>query len=163
VSSTKSDFVEASIELPVELENNSFARFRVHFASDNSQNDNGVNFDNIFVLGDPIVSGDPTDGPAGVTSNLKLWLKTTEGLHGVSNASQINTWEDQALDNHATRGDSGQQPIFYDDVNENINYNPVIDFNDTIDSELKGKGGYYTQEYWVVLQADGSIDSSEGL
>ncbi|SNS42142.1 choice-of-anchor D domain-containing protein, partial [Dokdonia pacifica] len=163
VSATKSDFIQASVDLPVELVNNPVARFRVHFASDNSQNDNGVNFDNVFVLGDPIVSDDPIEGPAGVYTNLKLWLKTTEGVGGASNAGQLAAWEDQALDNNATRGDSGQQPIYYDDINENINYNPVVSFNDVIDSELKGKGGFNTQDYWIVMQADGSVNSSSPI
>jgi len=163
VSATKSDFTQASVELPAILENNPNVRFRVHFASDNSQNDNGVNFDNVFVLGDPIVSSDPITGPAGVNSNLKLWLKATDGTGSATNASQIGVWEDQALNNDAQRGASGQQPIFYNSFNENINYNPVIDFSDVIDSELKGKGGYYTQEYWVVMQADGSISSSSPI
>ncbi len=163
VSSTKSDFTQASVELPSILEDNPNVRFRVHFASDNSQTDNGVNFDNVFVLGDPMAPSDPIAGPAGVNSNLKLWLKATDGTGSVTDASQIGVWEDQALDNDAMRGNSGQQPIFYNNFDENINYNPVIDFSDLIDSELKGKGGYYTQEYWVVIQADGSINSSSPI
>ena len=159
----RSNFIEASIFVPASLHNNPQARIRLHFASDNGQNDDGVNFDNVIVSGDPIVPfSDPTSGPGAVTSNLRLWLKSNVGTNGVSDGNPIDTWSDQAFDNDGRVANSNA-PVYYNNLTENINHNPVLQFDNINDSELKGKGGYFTDEYWIVMQSDGFINSSSAI
>ncbi len=159
----RSDFLQAAIALPAALEDNAQVRLRVRFASNGGTNDDGVNFDNVFIMGDPITPfGDPTTGPADVTNNLTLWLKASDGTSTTTDGNALDSWTDNAVDNDAV-GLSTQRPTFYDNSTENINHNPVIDFNTVDDTELKGKGGFYLEEYWVVMQADGDINASSSL
>ena len=159
----RSDFVQAIINVPPSLHDNAQARLRVHFASDNGNNDKGVNFDNILILGDPIIPfGDPIAGPADINTNLTLWLKTDVGTNGVADGNAITTWSDQAFDNDGELANN-PAPIYFNNALENINHNPVLNFDSVNDTQLKGKGGYYTDEYWIVMQSDGSINSIEPL
>ncbi len=159
----RSDFVQAIINAPASLFNNATTRIRVRFASDNSINDNGVNVDNIFILGDAIVPlGDPTIGPGDIATNLKLWLKTNSGTNGVTDGNNIANWSDQAFNNDS-RLANNTAPVYYNNATENINHNPVLYFDSINDTQLKGKGGFYTDEYWIVMQSDGSINSSSSL
>jgi len=159
----RSDFLQAGIALPAALEDNAQVRLRFRFASNGAINDDGVNFDNVFIKGDPITPfGDPSAGPADVTSNLTLWLKANNGTSTTTDGNILDNWTDNAIDNDAV-GVTTQRPIFYDNSTENINHNPVIDFNTVDDTELKGKGGFYLEEYWVVMQADGDINASSSL
>ncbi|SNR77754.1 choice-of-anchor D domain-containing protein, partial [Dokdonia pacifica] len=162
-SATQSSFVEAAIALPTQLNNRADVRFRLTFASDaDGFTDDGVCFDNIFIFGDPITApGDPALGPGDVTSNLKLWLKSNVGI-GETDGNAVSAWTDEAFDNDA-RVANQTAPTYYDNSTENINHNPVLNFDTTNDTELKGKGGFYTDEYWIVMQADGNINSTSSL
>ncbi|WP_299684882.1 choice-of-anchor D domain-containing protein, partial [uncultured Dokdonia sp.] len=162
-SATQSSFVEAAIALPSLLNNRPNIRFRLTFASDSDfTTDVGAGFDNIFIFGDPTSApGDPAIGPGDVTSNLKLWLKSNVGI-GETDGNTVSAWTDEAFDNDA-RVANQTAPTYYDNNTENINHNPVLDFNTTNDTELKGKGGLYTDEYWIVMQADGNINSTSTL
>ncbi len=159
----RSNFVRAIIRTPTLLNNNPLARLRVRFASDGATVDNGVNIDNVLLLGDPIIPfGDPSSGPADISTNLRLWLKTNVGTNGVTDGNNISTWSDQAIDNDSQVGNN-PAPVYYNNAAQNINHNPVLHFNDIDDNELKGKGGYYTDEYWVVIQSDESINNTSPL
>lgn len=159
----RSNFVQSIIDLPTTLHNNPLARFRVHFASDGTSTDNGVNIDNVLILGDGIVPlGNPSDGPADIATNLTLWLKTNAGTNGVVDGDAISTWSDQAFDNDSQVANN-TAPMYYNNEAENINHNPVLAFDTVNDTQLKGKGGFYTDEYWIVMQSDGTINSSSAL
>ncbi len=160
---TQNSFVIAAINLPSALNENPQARFRLTFASDGDGfTDDGVNFDNVVILGDPVTPfADPALGPGDVTANLKLWLKSNVGI-GDTDGTAITTWGDEAFDNDA-RVANNTAPTYYDNSTQNINHNPVLDFNTTNDTQLKGKGGFFTDEYWIVMQADGNINRSSAL
>ncbi|MFC4633102.1 choice-of-anchor D domain-containing protein [Dokdonia ponticola] len=159
-SPTQSSFVIAVTDLPSALNNNPQARFRLTFASDgDGVRDDGVNFDNVFILGDPITSfPNPALGPGDVTTNLKLWLKSNVGI-GETDGNAVTNWSDEAFDNDARVANSNA-PTYYDNSTENINHNPVLNFSTTNDTQLKGKGGFYTDEYWLVVQPDGVVSSA---
>ena len=159
-NASKSQFSMSYIDLPAILNNNPSARFRVRFASDgDTTTDDGANFDNIIITGNPIMPlGDPSQGPADVTSNLRLWLKSNEGL-AMADGSEASLWEDQARDNNALKGNENA-PLYYNNSIENINHNPVLAFDEASRTELKGKGGYFSQDYWVVMQQDGTINGT---
>ena len=161
--SGRSDFRRASIALPPSLNDNPLARIRVRFASNGSTTANGVNFDNVFIKGDPITPfANPADGPANITDNLKLWLKANSNTSTTIDGTALDNWSDSAFDNDAV-GISTNRPTYRNNSLDNINHNPVIDFNTAADTELKSKGGFYTEEYWVVLQSEGNIDGSSPL
>ncbi|TBN00379.1 choice-of-anchor D domain-containing protein [Hyunsoonleella flava] len=153
----RNNFHEASIGLPSALDNQATVQFRVYFAS-TTANDNGVCFDNVFIHGDPYtLFPDPTYAPGGVTSNLKLWLKADSEIGTATNGTDIATWDDQAQDNDAVSVTTNS-PVFYNSAANNINFNPYVDFVKANQDVMKGKGGYYAREYFIVVQANDVID-----
>ena len=148
---------QASIGLPSTLDNVATVQFRVRFASQTS-NDDGFNFDNVFVHGDPYVAfPDPTYAPGGITNNLKLWLKADSEVGAVADGADIAVWNDQAQDNDALSV-TVTSPVFNNNAAGNINFNPYVDFTKANKEVMKGKGGYFAREYFIVIKTDGIID-----
>ncbi|WP_299224448.1 choice-of-anchor D domain-containing protein [uncultured Psychroserpens sp.] len=117
-----------------------------------------------------------TEGPGGVTSDLQLWLKGTDGL-GYTDGQSVSIWYDQGRGADATVNTPGQEPTYYDNITSNINFNPVVDFDNDystvpIDSDfsyddtstqfLEGTSGYYSQDVFVVLIPDVTVNASFG-
>lgn len=151
------NFVEASIPLPAALNNAPTVQFRVRFATQ-SNSDDGFNFDNVFIQGDHITPlPDPTYGPGGVKANLKLWLKANTEAGTVADGSDIAIWYDQAMNNHAVSVTSNS-PAYGNNATGNLNFNPYVDFTKANRDVMKGKGGYFAREYYIVLKANGIID-----
>ncbi len=78
--------------------------------------------------------------PGNISSNLAVWLKADHGaFNGNSRASDgtdLNTWQDLSLvrSNHATDQDFFYgPPTFRNNSSDNINFNPVVDFNGSND------------------------------
>ena len=117
-----------------------------------------------------------TEGPGGVVADLKLWLKSTAGL-GYTDGQSVSLWSDQGRGSDATVNTTGQEPTYRDDAAYNVNFNPVVDFDNSynpvpIDSDfsyddittqfLEGTSGLYTQDIFVVLIPDTTVDSTFG-
>ncbi len=155
--SGRNNFNEASISLPSALDNQANVQFRVLFASQTSNGD-GFIFDNVFIHGDPYVAfSDPTYAPGGVNNNLKLWLKADSEVGTVADGTDIAIWNDQAQDNDAVSVTS-TSPVFNNNPSGNINFNPYVDFVKANKDVMKGKGGYYARDYFIVIKTDGIID-----
>ncbi|GAA4941267.1 hypothetical protein GCM10023314_12860 [Algibacter agarivorans] len=115
--------------------------------------------------------------PGGVDSGLELWLKGNAGLSYTTGQS-VSTWQDQTSNgNDATAPVVGVEPTYRDDPAYNINFNPVVDFNnnssafsldsdfsfdDTTTEFLQGTGGYYSQDVFVVLLPNVTVNNSFG-
>lgn len=153
----RNNSIEASIDLPSALDNVAFVQFRVLFASQTSNGD-GFNFDNVFIKGDPYIAfSDPSYGPGGVNNNLKLWLKADSEVGVTADGADIAVWNDQAQDNNAVSVTTNS-PVFNNNAAGNINFNPYVDFIKANRDIMKGKGGYYARDYFIVLKTDGVID-----
>jgi len=113
-----------------------------------------------------------TEGPGGVTSDLELWLKANDGA-GIADNQALSTWFDQAKTNNATVNVAGQEPTYKDNANNNVNFNPVVDFDndyntattdytytDTSRNEMQGSAGYYSNDMYVVVIPDINVTSS---
>ena len=119
-----------------------------------------------------------TEGPGGVTADLELWLKATDGL-GYTDGQSVSLWADQGRGADATVNTAGQEPTYYDNATRNINFNPVVEFDNTfasfsLDTDysyddtstqfLEGTSGMYTQDiFLVVIPDDTVINSSFGF
>lgn len=152
-------FQTASIALPASLDDSAEIQVRFVFASDgDGTNDDGAAVDNILIYADPIIAfSDPIVGPGSMNSDLKLWLKATGQWGTSTDGSDINTWSDSALDNDAD-GLTANSPSFRDNSTDNINYNPVIEFDRSNTEYMRGKGGYNAQDYFVVIKSNNTID-----
>ncbi|SFD36945.1 choice-of-anchor D domain-containing protein [Algibacter pectinivorans] len=152
-------FMEASISSAA-LDNQATVWFRVLFASDGGTTDLGVAIDNVFIKGDYITPPlDPTYGPGNANNNLKLWLKSDVGTSTTTDNTAITSWGDQAYSNDA-HAFGTQSPVYKDNASDNINFNPVIDFDKNNGNILKGKGGYWTQDYWIVVKTNDTFDKT---
>lgn len=159
-ANSPSKFNEATCALAA-LDNQSNVRFRIYFADNNDTNlGGGVAIDNIIIRGNPIVSfSDPVSAPAGINQNLKLWLSSTNPGSTLTDGDDLSTWNDLAFDNHA-KSFGIFRPKYRNSSDRNINFNSVIDFNRNSSNYLIGKGGFWTSEYFIVVQANSTVDKT---
>ena len=123
-------------------------------ASDDIWTIQGIDFDDAeeFTLATSSV------GPAGITANLTLWLKSDVGTSTTTDGVAMTQWDDQSGDdNHAT--ELTNSPTFRNNTTDNVNSNPVIDFDGTNDL-MTGTAGFDTDEYFVVIAPDNMITSA---
>ncbi|MCX7550258.1 LamG-like jellyroll fold domain-containing protein [Xanthomarina sp. F2636L] len=112
-----------------------------------------------------------TEGPGGVTNHLALWLKGTDGL-GYTDGQSVSLWADQGRGANAT-APTGLEPTYRDAPIYNVNFNPVVDFDndystagedfgytDTNRHTLVGTEGFYTQDMFIVVIPDVNVTSS---
>ncbi|MDO6596978.1 choice-of-anchor D domain-containing protein [Oceanihabitans sp. 2_MG-2023] len=114
------------------------------------------------------IQGAGATAPGGVNSDLALWLKSTDGL-GYTDGQPVALWVDQGNGADASVNTAGQEPTYYDNTSRNINFNPVVEFDNTfstfsLDSDysydntstqfLEGASGMYTQEIFLVIIPD---------
>jgi hypothetical protein len=157
-----SKFIEASISSTnvTALNNKNVIRFRINFGSDNRNTNSGVAIDNVILKGDFITAqSNPVIGPGSINSNLKLWLKANTGTSTTVNNTSLLNWRDQALDNDG-KGYGSFAPQFRNDVVRNINFNPVVDFSRAASNVLKSKGGYWSQDYYIVVKTNTPSDKT---
>ncbi|MFV8337480.1 LamG-like jellyroll fold domain-containing protein [Flavobacterium sp. RSP29] len=162
VANSPSKFIEASISSSdvAALNNATSLRFRIIFGSDNNGNDDGVAIDNVIIKGEHSVApANPNRGPGDINGNLKLWLKADAGTNSATDNSPVITWGDQAYDNSA-KGYGTFAPKYRNDASRNINFNPVVDFSRSGSTVLKGKGGYWSKDYYIVLKTNGNSDKT---
>lgn len=149
-------WITAIIVLPSSLSNNSQVMFRVHFESgttglgDNETVGLGIGFDNFIITS--FTSSDAA--PGNVPTGLSLWLKADGPV--LTENGTIATWGDlSAGENHARQEfDPSFNPGFLDSA---INFNPTLQFDD---SDLQGTAGFYTREFFVVIDPDFISSSS---
>lgn len=161
-AASPSKFIEASLSASdvVALNNQTSLRFRINFGTNNSTKDEGVAIDNLILKGEFITSPrNPINGPGNINSNLKLWLKANTGTSTTVNNTAITQWSDQAFNNNAN-GYSSFAPKYRNDATRNINFNPVIDFSRSASNVLKGKGGYWSQDYFIVVKTNAPSDKT---
>lgn len=150
--------------------NQSNVRFMIQFKSNGSTTSDGVAFDNVAVEGDPMVAlvASPI-APANINQNLRLWFKSNAGI-AATDGTALTAWEDQAYD--VTRTDlvnkesvkalASDAPTYRDNAARNINFNPVVDFNAANKDYMNGKGGLYSQDYFVVVYSDNLVENTMG-
>jgi hypothetical protein len=102
-------------------------------------------------------------GPGGITADFRLWLKTTRGI--TTTASKVSTWADVGTNGKdATQVVSAKQPTYIDSAADNINFNPVIKFeNDgaTVEQYLENtSNGFYSQDIFIVMVPDATMTSA---
>lgn len=105
-------------------------------------------------------------GPGGITADFRLWLKSTRGITK-DGSNNVSNWADIGTNGkNASQTVLANQPLYVDDANSNINFNPVIKFqNDgTISQYLYNTdNGFYSQEIFIVMQPDVDVSTSSGM
>lgn len=115
-----------------------------------------------------VVRGDGYDptvtGPGGGNPDFRLWLKATRGIN-LANGANVPFWKDLgSLGKDATQTTVANQPTYIDAAIGNINYNPVVKFQNNGGSLnqflYNTDNGYYTQETFIVMEPDVAIDGT---
>jgi hypothetical protein len=146
------------------------AQFRIR--STGNQDNDELHFDNITITG--TTYGSSSTGPGGITSGLDLWLKANkvDGTGIATDGSAVTKWTDINKGNHAEPVISSQAPVYRNSTTRNFNFNPVVDFendNNTSNAdmtylnsrhELKGTGGFNSNDVFVVVMPDPNITTS---
>ncbi len=102
-----------------------------------------------------------TCGPGGVAlaDHLNLWLKADFGPNSTTNGAEVTTWEDRAFSNDATAtGVGSESPPTY--VENSINFNPSLNFDQSDSETLEGSAGFYSNAYYLVVVPDANTSSS---
>ncbi|WP_345272651.1 LamG-like jellyroll fold domain-containing protein [Flaviramulus aquimarinus] len=102
-------------------------------------------------------------GPGGITADFRLWLKSTRGI--VESGGKVSEWQDLGSnDKDATQAISAKQPTYSNVDEDNINFNPVIKFeNDgaTVEQYLENtSNGFYSQDIFIVMVPDATMTSA---
>ena len=100
-------------------------------------------------------------GPGGINADFRLWLKANRGIN-LATGTKIETWKDLgSLGKDATQSTLENRPKFIDAASSNINFNPVVKFENNGSSLnqflYNTENGYYTHETFIVMEADGVI------
>ena len=146
----------ATISMPSALDDISTARIRILFQSDVSIGADGVAFDNVQISGFQInFSPNTSVHPGNVATNLALWLRSDHDVI-TDGANQVIAWGDQSGNsNHAYQLSGSNTPTY---STNRVNGNPVLEFDsDYVD----GAAGFYTREFFVVIDPDFISSSSE--
>jgi len=103
-------------------------------------------------------------GPGGITADFRLWLKSTRGITK-DGSSKVSQWKDIGTNGKdATQPVADNQPTYLDDPDYNINFNPVVKFeNDGGSTEqymYNSVNGFYSQDMFIVMIPDATMTSS---
>jgi hypothetical protein len=104
-------------------------------------------------------------GPGGITADFRLWLKSTRGI--VNSGSTLTEWLDVGTNAKNATTVSGYEPSYIDSVTENINFNPVVKFeNDGASIEQymfnndSPLSGFYNQDIFIVMVPDATMTNT---
>lgn len=90
--------------------------------------------DGYFVIATP-----KRPAPGGVIFDLALWLRGDAGTSTTTDENPVSLWNDQSpYNNDMSQSTSALQPIYKDNVEDNINNNQVIDFDEHRLSDASG-------------------------
>jgi trimeric autotransporter adhesin len=115
-----------------------------------------------------------TASPGGVSDDIQLWLRAdlVDGTIPLVNNSPVNVWKTQAYGSNAIKPAGVGAPILKNNSISNVNFNPVIEFNNNANNTpnfndsnpasqyLKGTSGFCSQETFVVLIPTGPVTVS---
>ncbi|WP_298239291.1 LamG-like jellyroll fold domain-containing protein [uncultured Algibacter sp.] len=101
-------------------------------------------------------------GPGGVTADFRLWLKATRGI--VTSGTSVTDWLDLGSNGKDATTVLGKEPTYIDTATDNINFNPVVKFeNDGGSTEqymYNATNGFYSQDIFIVMIPDTTIDNT---
>lgn len=127
--------------------------------------------DNLSIIGTTFNT--ITNGPGGITNGLDTWLRADmiTGTGVQADNTNVDSWQDIGKGNDANMIDPSNasitnRPSFKNNNTNNINFNPVVYFNNnpaastsdftglTNKAELNGTGGFSSFEQYIVVMND---------
>jgi len=101
--------------------------------------------------------------PGWVDTNLALWLKADEGTSTTTDWAGLSTWSDQSI--NWLDATAVNAPIYRNNISDELNFNPVIDFNGTNQYLENLANGAHSDSYYIVIVPDNEVEwtSSQGV
>jgi hypothetical protein len=96
--------------------------------------------------------------PGWVDTNLALWLKSNVGTSTLTDWDTLATWSDQSW--NSLDASAVVSPIYRDNVNDNLNFHPVIDFDGTSQYMSNLANWAHSQSYYAVIIPDNQVDGT---
>ena len=127
-----------------------------------SSNDPDINPFSLIVEAEMFNESIP--GPGGITSNFKLWLKSTRGI--VKSGSSLTDWLDLGTNGKDATTVPGNEPTYLDTQADNINFNPVVKFENGAATEQymfnnnATLSGFYNHDVFIVMVPDATMTSA---
>ena len=117
-----------------------------------------------FVVSGEVYNPNVT-GPGGGNPDFRLWLKSTRGVNLATGTNNVSLWRDLgSTGKDATQSDAAKQPTYIDAAIGNINFNPVVKFQNngtSLNQFLYNiDNGYYTHETFIVMEPDVAVDGT---
>ncbi len=98
--------------------------------------------------------------PGGISGNLQLWLKANTGI-SQSDGQTLKNWTDQSTNAYTasnTAGDGQTSPTFRNNISDNINFNPVVEFDGAANGVDLGSDYIYSSNngltFFAVVKPD---------
>ncbi|MFD0862449.1 choice-of-anchor D domain-containing protein [Sungkyunkwania multivorans] len=126
-------------------------RFRVIFRSDAATTDVGIAFDNFCIEADPITTtASASCGTSGIGDGIELWLRADQ-IPGVNDGDAVAFWPNIIYQDTWTSAfaSGSERPTFKNNTTDNVNFNPVVNFDGT--NAMYGKKGFYNKEIFIVV------------
>jgi gliding motility-associated-like protein len=96
----------------------------------------------LFILGSV-----NAQSPGGVAGPL-IWIKADAGTSSTTNGAAISQWSDQSGNtNHVVQATGANQPTYQNNTTNNINFNPVINFDGSNDNMQDANGIFGASTY----------------
>lgn len=132
--------------------------------------------DNVSIIGTTFTT--PTKGPGGITANLETWLKADKvnGTGVSANNTPVDSWQDMGKGNDANVIDTENttltnKPSFRNNPTNNVNFNPVVYFNNdnlsgvdytglTNRAELNATSGFFSHDQFIVALNENGVTLS---
>jgi hypothetical protein len=100
-----------------------------------------------------------SNAPGGVTTNLRLWLKADKNIGSYTDGASLTTWQDNVFGNTRNANTkTSKSPVFYNNATNNVNFNPVINFNGG--SAMYGGQGFNNHDMFIVVKPKVAINRS---
>jgi len=96
--------------------------------------------------------------PGWVSTNLQIWLRSDIWTSTTTDGNTLNTWNDQSWNWY--NATAWIAPIYLNNNTNNLNYNPIVDFNWTTQYLENVWNWAYTHSYFAVIVPDQDVNWS---
>lgn len=98
----------------------------------------------------------PPPAPGWVDTNLAFWLKADKGISDTDDEDPLPTWLDSSI--NGLDATAINAPTYRNDDTNELNYNPVVDFDGVADYMSNLWNGAHSDSYYIVLVPDVEIE-----
>ncbi|WP_310560128.1 choice-of-anchor D domain-containing protein [Flavobacterium sp.] len=98
-----------------------------------------------------------TVAPGGVTSNLKYWIKADSNIGSTADNTDITNWQDRTTGSTKNAiAKLGKEPKFFNNTTNNVNFNPVVQFNGA--NAMAGGQGFNNLDMFIVVKPTKTVN-----